>query len=350
MNSRIVPVFAVFCALIVSLLSADAVADETGAGGLGASPLSHYSMLFDTLLGQHYAEADSVVRELRLQYPEHPAVDYAEASVIYAKITDLEDTAGTADLESLVEACLSKCDDWADRAKDSLAAEREYLRGAAYSISGLTRHRQGRVVDGVRRVMASRRHFERVIELDPEFYDAYVGRGVYRYAAAQNLSMFRWLPGVPTKRQGWEDLTIGLERAKFSRFAALSSMVWLVLDEENYTLADSMVKAGLERFPGSRTFLMPKLALEKRTENWAAARATAQKLLDQYTHLEFQNGYEVIGLYRTMMECSDKLGEPAAALSFARAGIAAAATPYALERRKDTLAALRERLDREDAR
>ncbi|MBK6766335.1 MAG: hypothetical protein IPG71_08460 [bacterium] len=77
---------------------------------------------------------------------------------------------------------------------------------------------------------------------------------------------------------------------------------------------------------------------------------TAQELLDQYLQLETQNGYEVIGLYRTMMDCSDKLGETSAALSYARAGLAASATPYALERRKDTLAALRARLEREDGR
>ncbi|MBK6766334.1 MAG: hypothetical protein IPG71_08455 [bacterium] len=195
--------------------------------------------------------------DLRLRFPDHPGADYAEASVIYAKMTDLEDTSGTATLENLVEACLLKCESWADEASDSMAAEREYLRGAAYSISGLARHRQGRIVDGVRRVMASRRYFDRTIELDPEFYDAYVGRGAYRYAAAQNLSLFRWLPGVPTKRQGWEDLTLGLTRAKFSRYAALSAMVWLVLDGEDFVLADSMVRAGLERYPQSRTFLMP---------------------------------------------------------------------------------------------
>lgn len=345
MNSLTVPVFGVFCALIASLLSPTVQASDSAASRTGDSPLSHFAALFDTLLGQHYSAADSLVTDLRLQFPEHPAADYAEASVIYARMTDLEDSAGTAALEELVEVCLAKCEAWADQARDSLAAEREYLRGASYSISGLVRHRQGRVVDGVRRVMASRRHFDRAIDLDPEFYDAYVGRGVYRYAAAQNLSLFRWLPGVPTKRQGWDDLTLGLERAKFSRFAALSSMVWLVIDDENYALADSMVQAGLVRYPHSRTFLMPKLSLEKRTENWAEARATAQELLDQYTNLEYQNGYEVIGLYRTMMDCSDMLGESATALSYARAGLAAAATPYALERRKDTLGALRARLE-----
>ncbi len=313
-----------------------------------ASPLDSYEVLFDTLLGQHYPAANEVVREISNQFGDHPGVTYAKASVIYAKLTDFEDTLGTAELEYLIEQCLTGCSNWAKRSRDSAAAEREYLTGAAYSLSGLTRHRQGKVIDGVRRLMASRTHFDRAIDLDPEFYDAYVGRGAYRYTAASNLGVLRWLPFVPSKREGWKDLMLGLERARFSRFMALSSMVWLALQEKNYTLADSMVRAGLERFPNSRTFLMPKLSLEKRTEKWGAARGTALILLRQYETHELNNGYEVIGLYRTLMECSDMLGDSESAVSYARAGLAAQATPYTLERRSEPLFAMRERLLREE--
>lgn len=301
-------------------------------------------------MGHYYEAAESICAELDSVWPGHPAVNYAQASVIYAQLCDFEDTSGTTTLEKEAEQCLAACETWSQSAPDSAEAEREFLMGAAYSVSGLTRHRQGKTVDGIRRLMTSRSHFDRAIEVDPEFYDAYVGRGAYRYAAAQNLGFLRWLPGVPSKKQGWADLTLGLERSKFSRFAALSSMVWLVIQDGKFELADSMVKAGLERFPNSRTFLMPKLALEKKAEQWNSARETARELLSQYLQLEDQNGYEVIGLYRTLTDCSDMLGETNAALNYARAGLAAAATPYALERRKDTLRALRTRLNREDKR
>lgn len=314
------------------------------------SPLDQYEALFDTLMGHYYGVADSMCSKLDSIWPGHPATHYAKASKIYAQLCDFEDTTGTEQLEGEAEKCIVACELWEEQAPDSAEAAREYLIGAAYSVSGLTRHRQGKTVDGIRRLMTSRTHFDRTIEIDPEFYDAYVGRGAYRYAAAQNLGFLRWFPGVPSKKQGWADLTLGLERSKFSRFAALSSMVWLVIQDENYELADSMVKVGLERFPNSRTFLMPKLALEKKTSQWKSARETALMLLNQYTQLELQNGYEVIGLYRTLMDCSDMLGETEAALNYARAGLDATATPYALERRKDTLKALRARLSRKDAR
>ncbi len=350
MNSPLTRIVCHSYCIILCLLAVTGRANCVAQVVHTVGPLDRYETLFDTLMTHDYAIADVMCDSLGLAWPGNPAVHYANASVIYAQLCDFEDTTGTAELESEVEKCLTACVQWEQRSPDSAEAVREYLIGAAYSVSGLTRHRQGKTVDGIRRLMASRSHFDRVIEVDPEFYDAYVGRGAYRYAAAQNLGFLRWLPGVPSKKQGWADLTLGLERAKFSRYAALSSMVWLVIQDENYELADSMVRAGLERFPNSRTFLMPKLALEKRTAQWKNARETALELLKQYKQLEFQNGYEVIGLYRTLMDCSDMLGETEAAQSYARAGLNATATPYALERRKDTLKALRARLGREDAR
>jgi len=315
-----------------------------------ASPLAAFSAIFDTLMGHHYAAADSLCLDMEVQFSDHAAVPYARASVIYAQLCDLEDTLGTGKLESEVERCLALCDEWEADAPDSAAAEREFLVGSAYSLSGLTRHRQGKVVDGISRLMTSRRHFDRAIKLDPEFYDAYVGRGAYRYAAASNLGILRWLPGVPTKRAGWADLKLGLDSSEFSSYSAMSAMVWLAIGEENWVTVDSMTSAGLSRFPNSRTFLMPKLAREKRTAQWAAARETALKLLDSYLNLKVQNGYEVIGLYRSLMDCSDMLGDSAAAEDYARLGLSAAATPYALERRAATLAAMRERLDGETPR
>lgn len=311
-----------------------------------ASPLSAYVALFDTLLGQHYAEAESLCAVLAEDWPGHPAVEYAWASVIYAQLCDYEDTTGTGELEQRVERCLELCGAWERRAPDSSAAEREFLTGSAYSVSGLTRHRQGKTVEGVVRLMTSRRHFDRAIKLDAGFYDAYVGRGAYRYAAASNLGFLRWLPGVPSKRAGWNDLVTGMQRSAFSRFPAMSAMVWLALDEKNWATADSMVRAGLARFPESRTFLMPKLALEKRTEQWDAARGTATILLNSYRQLENQNGYEVIGLYRSLMECSDMLGDSTAARSYAELGLAVPTTPYARERRTATLQVLSDRLER----
>ncbi len=314
------------------------------------SPLSRYEALFDTLMGHHYGSAQEICEQMELAWPTHPAVDYGRASVIYAQLCDFEDTTGTSELEGFAESCLTKCQAWEVRAPDSAVAEREYLTGSACSVVGLTRHRQGKALDGIRRLMASRNHFDKSIRMDPDFFDAYVGRGAYRFAAASNLGILRWLPIVPTKRDGWSDLMIGLKQSKFSRFAALSAMVWFALQEENYVLADSMVKAGLERFPESRTFWMPKLSLEKITGQWKDARESALVLLNQYKQLEFNNGYEVIGLYQTLVECSDMLGDSEAALNYARAGLAVSPTPYALERRRDTLAALRDRLAKEKPR
>jgi tetratricopeptide (TPR) repeat protein len=280
------------------------------------------------------------------QFQAYPVTSYARASVIYAELCDSEDTTGAAELQDHVNSCVNIGRDMLRHLPEDYHAELEYYMGAALSISGLTMNRTGERIRGIRRVMSSREHFDRCIELDPNFFDAYMGRGAYRYAAAQSMGMFSWLPFVPSKRQGWSDLTIAAEQSFFSRYAAMSAMVWILIDEERYAEANGMIEQGLARFPSARTFLLPKLSLEKKTGRWGAAFNTGQELLRQFESLPNQNGYEIVGLYRTLMDCSDHLNRPDEAVRFARAGLSVKLTPYAQERRTETLRTLQDRVSR----
>lgn len=315
-------------------------------GEILLSPMHSYRALFDTLVGQNFEAGREICDKLSARFPGDPGVEYAYASVIYAYLCDAEDTTGAAELEEHVARCLDACESRERSNADGARAQREYFVGAALSISGLTMNRTGEKIRGIRRVMSSRDHFDKCIELDSTFYDAYMGRGAYRYAAAQSMGMFSWLPFVPSKKQGWADLTLAAEQSTFSRYAAMTAMVWILIDEQRYAEANEMIEQGLTRFPTARTFLLPKLSLEKKTGRWAAAFNTARELLAQFLSLPNQNGYEVVGLYRTLMDCSDKLGRSDEAVRFAREGLSVNLTPYARERRDETLRALEERISR----
>ena len=308
------------------------------------SPLRNYVALFDTLVGQNFDAGRAICDQMARDFPSHPAVEYGYASVIYANLCDAEDTTGAAKLEEHVARCLDACEQWERRNADSARAEREYYVGAALSVSGLTMNRTGGKIRAIRRVMSSRDHFDRSIELDSTFYDANMGRGAYRYAAAQSMGMFSWLPFVPSKKLGWSDLTIAVEQSNFSRYAAMTAMVWILIDEARYAEANDMIEQGLSRFPAARTFLLPKLSLEKKTGRWGAAYNTAQELLRQLESLPNQNGYEIVGLYRTLMDCTDHLGRSEEAVVYAREGLAVSLNTYARERRTETLRTLEERV------
>jgi tetratricopeptide (TPR) repeat protein len=280
---------------------------------------------------------------MELNFPGHPAGVYARAAIAYAHMVDLEDTVGRAEFMMQCDSCVELCDNMR-----MTGAERRsvisYLKGSALGARGLLLNHEGRVLPALKALIKAKNAFEDAIRADPEFYDAYLGRGAYRYAVATHASLLHWLPFIPSKASGWQDLWLAAQRSGFSRSTALTSIVWHTMDEGDFAAADTIIESQLIRFPGCRNFLWPKLAFYERQDRWAEAEQTAKLLLEQYLAHPDNNGYEPIGLYWRMMTCADELSRPEDAKSYARAGLQTYRTPDVAERRAGKLREMQTRL------
>lgn len=312
-------------------------------GSAQANPLAYYPALMDTLLAGCYPAADSIVGIIRSEVPGHPAALYAEAAVLYSAMIDLEDTLGRSRFMELTEQCIR---DTKRRIKagDGSPEILHYLRGSALSSRGIILHREGRTLSAVRLLMRSRDEFSRAIEYDPAFYDAYLGRGAYRFMAARHASLIHWLGVVPSRESGLRDIRLAADSSRFSRYSALSALVWFCIEDGDLAEAERIYLTGLNRFPDCRAFLWPKLAVEKRRGDWANAERTALNLLNQYLTLPASNGYDVTNLYVNLVEIADAMNDPARAVRYAQAGIDAPRTEYAEARSQDKLERLKQRL------
>jgi hypothetical protein len=308
-----------------------------------ASPLDSYPALMDTLIGGNFAAAAAMCDTLAADFPASPAAVYAKAAVLYAHMIDREDTLGRAEFFVLTKQCIRDCDQ-GQRRPGANPAELAFLKGSALASQGLLLHHEGRTLAGLKSLISSKGEFDKAIAADPAFYDAYLGRGAYRYGVARNASLVSWLPFIPSAEAGWDDLWLAVYRSKFSRFSALTSIVWFVLDDQNYVLADSICNAGLARFPGSRNFLWPQLSLYERQQAWDKVMDIAHLILNQYLALPDNNGYETTGLYWRLMRCADALGRGDQAVDFARAGLVTFRTPDAARRRHTKLNDMQARL------
>jgi hypothetical protein len=308
-----------------------------------ASPFDFFPQLMDTLTGEHYAAADSICDQISATYPGHPAYYYGRATIAYAHIRDFEDTLGRGAMIALADSCTATCARMqAHSARER--AELAYLRGSALAIQGFLCKYEGRILPGIKFLIAAKGAFDDAITADSTFYDAYLGRGAYRYGVARYAHLLKWLPMIPSAASGWQDLWLAIEKSRFSKYAVFTSVVWFALQDGKYALVDSLCQVGLARFPNSRSFLWPTLALAEKQHRWRDAEATARELLRQYQNLRDNNGYEVIGLNWRLMLCADSLGRPADAETYARAGISALRTPDVEKKRRDKLEQMQERL------
>jgi tetratricopeptide (TPR) repeat protein len=307
------------------------------------SPLSLYPALFDTLVGGHYEAARDLCGQIESASPGHPASLYARIAVIYAHMVDLEDTTGRAEFIGLSDSCMLVCQQL-EKSHNGSSAELAYLRGSALAARGLCFNHEGKLVPALRALIQAHGAFEDAIDADPQFYDAYLGRGAYRYAVATHASLLRWLPFIPSKESGWQDMWLAVRRSTFSRATALTSIVWHLMDEGDFATADTIIQSQLQRFPRSRNFLWPQLAYYERQSRWAQAEQTAKVLLDEYLALPENKGYDAIGLYWRLMTCADSLGRPEDAKAYARAGMNTYRTPDVARRRADRLREMQSRL------
>jgi hypothetical protein len=300
----------------------------------------------DTLVGGYHAEAELLSQEILTRYSSHPGGYYAQAAVLYARMVDMEDSAGRADFMTLTARVIEACAAW-HREDRGNPAEIAFLEGSARSLRGLLLQHEGKTLAGLRELIHAKGAFDDAIRRDSLFFDAYLGRGAYRYGVARNASLVSWLPFIPSAKSGWDDLWTAVQRSRFSRYSALTAIVWFALDDGNFPLADSICNVGLRRFPENRNFLFPRMAMEVKQKRWSEAETTAQDLLRQYLQLPANNGYETTGLYWRLMRLADEQGRGADACAFARAGLTTHRTPDATRRRQNKLADMQARLARQ---
>ena len=132
----------------------------------------------------------------------------------------------------------------------------EYFLGTADGYDAYERVERGDWFGGVRKGMSSASTYEKIIEKDSSFYDAYVGLGTYYYWRSRKTEFLQWLPFVKDDRAlGISMLITGAERSEYNRFAAMSAFISIYLDAENYKQAEKWSKRGLISYPENRIFL-----------------------------------------------------------------------------------------------
>lgn len=305
-------------------------------------PIEYFPTLYDTLTGSHYEAAWQIQETLEREFSERPAAPFARAIILYTAMIDFEDTSDEADFFQACEEVIKKCKEKKKEAEVDEVIWLEFLQGSILATRGFYVGRQGKIWPALKLLTRARAFFSRTLKKDPEFYDAHLGRGAYRWGIAKHAGVLSGLPFLPSKSDAFSDLRLAIDSSKFSRYTAASTLTWFLLEEKNFAEAESLIAFGLRRFPESRSFLWPLASLQFRTGRYQECIETSEKLVQQYISSSRNNGYDVVGLYKRMAEAAQRLGDTKAVIRFCQAGLSAYMTDEARQRRSNDL----ERLER----
>ncbi|MGD0037323.1 MAG: hypothetical protein ABSC53_08530 [Bacteroidota bacterium] len=242
----------------------------------------------DFILKQEYERADSLFRVVTNCYPDHPAGYLYRAAVMQAYNMDFDVPIEQDKFDSLLMIGKSAAE------KISLPWG-GYFFGTADGYDAYERVQSGDWFGGVRKSMASASKFEEIIEKDSSFYDAYVGIGTYYYWRSRKTEFLRWLPFVKDDRElGIKMLIIGAEQSEYNRFAAISALIAIYLDSENYKQAEEWSKRSLNFYPENRIFLWGLATALDRQNRFAEAVPAYSNLLKNIVYSHAPHPYNEI--------------------------------------------------------
>ena len=134
-----------------------------------------------------------------------------------------------------------------------------YILGANYIYRAMTFTQEGKFLDAVWATKRSESFLNKVIQLKPKYYDAYLGLGLYNFAVGLIPSGFKWalnLAGIKgDKEKGLDYIKEAVESGTFTRVEAKFYYSQILSDFfADYNSAAQLMSSLVRRYPDNLLF------------------------------------------------------------------------------------------------
>lgn len=219
-----------------------------------------------------YVRARASFRRVVELEPDNPFGYLFEAGAIWWQASNeyglFQDTPTLQGLfEQDIEAAIRKADPLTDSRQKDLRADGHFVMGMALGTRGQWTLMRGHWVkayfDGKKGV----KHLKKCLKYDAEYFDAYLGLGVYDYEAARFGGMLKFagsLVGVRgDEARGIERMKLAMEKGRYgSRQAAQFLATIYITDRHDYKQALPIIAALRRDFPESLYFQFVETVLQ----------------------------------------------------------------------------------------
>ncbi|MDZ7333116.1 MAG: hypothetical protein ONB31_14170 [candidate division KSB1 bacterium] len=259
---------------------------------------------------QHnYSQAESIFQNLTETYPDHPIGYFFMAAMLQSKMIDYETDRWSEDFRRYIRLAIDKAE---NRKTQDLWAM--FYHGSALCYLAFYEGRNGDYLKAINHGFSGIAILKKIVNIDPEFHDAYFGIGSYQYWRSQKTRLLNWLPLISDGRaEGIELVRRSVELGRYTRYIAMSELIWILLDAGEADEAYAWAVRGLKQFPQSRFFLWGAAKSAYAMENFAAAASYFQNLLNSIVNSPMDNDYNEFLCRLKLAQCLEKLGKLAEA-------------------------------------
>jgi len=207
----------------------------------------------DFLINEEFDKAEVVFNNLNQVYIELPLGYVGLTAIEILRSYDYGIPYNKARIESLLDSAERKSSLLLK--KNSKDKWNNYLYALSKGYYAYYKGLTGDYLAAVSAGLSSLEYFEKCLKEDPEFTEAFIALGVYKYWKSRKIDFLTWLPFIKDEKEiGKEYLKRGIKKNSYSTYLAINSLVWIYNSEQKYSEAINLAKGALELYPNSRFF------------------------------------------------------------------------------------------------
>lgn len=215
-------------------------------------PEKVYRQVSDCILSAQYSEAEAVTDSFMTAHPGEPSGPLFKAAVLQYQSTDYENYTREEEFMGLLDRAEELANKRIKDNKKDLWAQ--YYRAAANGLRGAWLSASGNLISGVMKGRSGAKGMERIIETEPDFFDAYLLTGSYRFWRNVALDRLSWLPFIDVEINGGIDtVKKAIEKGKLTGTLSNTVLLEMLLEYDPEAAADLGERLNIEH-PGCRLF------------------------------------------------------------------------------------------------
>jgi len=268
-----------------------------------------------SMLGGHWQEAYDTFSELHLTDSNNPAGYLFRAGVLQAEMIDREENLYSKELKALLDSVEMYTEERMKLCSREDSAIYYLYLGHAYAYRSLREARFGSKLSALSDGFKAKGRYMDGLKTDSTLHDLFLGLGSYHYWKTVKAGILRTFGIFKNDRQkGIDEIQLAAESSLFSKDAAQSALIWIMINDKEYDTAIEMSKTMIKKYPDALSFYWPLAQSYYRNENYEKASDIYRIILDRQKQAP-GNYYNLIEAVHGLYFALDKSGENGKAYS-----------------------------------
>lgn len=265
-----------------------------------------YKLAVEKYHSEEFDAALRIAKQIRQQYPKEPAGVFALLGTYQSirsnyRVKHFED-----EFDALLDPAIELSQEAVKRDKND--PRNYFYLGSAYGFRSMYYSQRNEWLAAFRDGMQISRNFKMALNIDPEFYDAYYGLGLYNYWMGAKSGVLRYLPFADDSREeGIEQIKLAIEKADFINVDAMYGLNMAYFNEGEYEKALTLLDTLIQKYPQNPTLHYRRGRCLQKLGRWQEARESFATLHELLINTQYQAlSYQVECLYQAA-KCEFKL-------------------------------------------